>query len=407
MSSYADVYVKGCSILSFRNYLPDFSTDIFNDCDIVREFGLKASNIAIKYGLDYLADWLAQDEKNEMIILLQKASVIKKRLAVYGYTEDYYKSKMTEILDEEKRNLEESIRENPGDEWDSKRLARLERFRLNGDKNIKLLDRIKTIKPTQGDWIIDLIPDDLIFYGCVRNLKDDDYVILDCTEIYGNSDFDVKKLFKLKVGNPIIMVEGPNDYDILSQSLKLIYPELVDNITFLDKDTYKVESNAGAAVTMIKSFAGAGIKNRVLAVLDNDAAAQSALRAIETKGIKLPDNLRIIQYPNIKICERYPTIGPQGESVMDINGSAGSIEMYLGKDILTKNNELEKVIWTSYKEDVKKYQGELINKKEVNKRFGDMIKIVKKGENPCDLTDLKTLWDHIISQLGLVKPAEY
>ena len=87
---------------------------------------------------------------------------------------------------------------------------------------------------------------------------------------------------------------------------------------------------------------------------------------------------------------------------MDVNGLAGSIEMYLGEEVLTNDGELEKIMWTSYMDDVQKYQGELINKKDVNKRFDEIIKKVTKDNYEYDFSDLKTLWDYVISQLAHV-----
>ena len=406
MGCYADVFVKNCSILAYKNVLPDFLTNVFNDCDKQHEFGQKASEIAKRYGLDDLADWLKEDGGNEMIIFAQKASIIKKRLSIYGYSDEYYKAQITKALDERKEWLEELIEDHTGDaeyaDLLKEDLDDLSHFRKNGDENIDFIARIKQIDRTEGDELIDSIPEDIIFYGCIRTLEDEDYVILDYSDLNGGGYMEISE-FNDRNDNPIIIVEGPDDYNILSKSLKIIYPELVENITFLDIDSYKVESNAGAVVKMIKSFAGAGIKNRILAVLDNDTGAKSALRSIK-KPIKLPNNLKIVQYPNIKICERYPTIGPQGESLMDINGLAGGIEMYLGEEILTKDNELEKVMWTSYMPDVREYQGELVNKKDVNKRFNDIVKKVVNEKYAYDFTDLKTLWDHIIQELSSISP---
>ena len=78
--------------------------------------------------------------------------------------------------------------------------------------------------------------------------------------------------------------------------------------------------------------------------------------------------------------------------------------MYLGEEILTKDNKLEKVMWTSYMPDVQEYQGELVNKKDVNKRFNDIVKKVVNEKYTYDFTDLKTLWDHIIQELSSISP---
>ena len=386
-------------------YCRIFLTDIFNDCDKIHEFGKKASRIAKQYGLEDLANWLGEYDDNEMIIFVQKASVIKKRLAIYGYSDDLYKSQITESLDENEEFLKQLIIENKKDLGYSRALkedlTKLREFRSNGDENVDLIGRIRQTDFLNGDEILNYIPDDIIFYGCVCSLKDDDYIVLDYSDLNSGGYMDISE-FSSKDDNPIIIAEGVNDFKVLNCSLGIIYPELVDNITFLDIEGYKVEGGAGAAVKMIKSFAGAGIKNRILALLDNDTGALSALRSVKNKPFKLPANLKIVQYPNIKICEKYPTVGPQGEVVMDVNGLAGSIEMYLGKEVLTNDGELEKIMWTSYMDDVQKYQGELINKKDVNKRFDEIIKKVTKDNYEYDFSDLKTLWDYVISQLAHV-----
>ena len=405
MGCYADIYAGERRILTYKNVLPDFLTDIFNDCDKIHEFGKKASRIAKQYGLEDLANWLGEYDDNEMIIFVQKASVIKKRLAIYGYSDDLYKSQITESLDENEEFLKQLIIENKKDLGYSRALkqdlTKLREFRSNGDENVDLIGRIRQTDFLNGDEILNYIPDDIIFYGCVCSLKDDDYIVLDYSDLNSGGYMDISE-FSSKDDNPIIIAEGVNDFKVLDCSLGIIYPELVDNITFLDIEGYKVEGGAGAAVKMIKSFAGAGIKNRILALLDNDTGALSALRSVKNKPFKLPANLKIVQYPNIKICEKYPTVGPQGEVVMDVNGLAGSIEMYLGKEVLTNDGELEKIMWTSYMDDVQKYQGELINKKDVNKRFDEIIKKVTKDNYEYDFSDLKTLWDYVISQLAHV-----
>ena len=42
---------------------------------------------------------------------------------------------------------------------------------------------------------------------------------------------------------------------------------------------------------------------------------------------------------------------------MDVNGRAGSLEMYLGRDLLTVDGELVPVQWTGYIEGQQAYQG--------------------------------------------------
>ena len=54
--------------------------------------------------------------------------------------------------------------------------------------------------------------------------------------------------------------------------------------------------------------------------------------------------------------EAFPTIGPTGESLADINGRAAAIECYLDLDAGAK------VQWGGFNEDVQTYQGALMGK---------------------------------------------
>ena len=410
MSSYCDVFAGKDKILTCRSNPSWFLVDLFNECDKVKGFGSKAAKTVRRYGLVDLANWLEEDEENEVVLLVQKASVIKKRLSIYGFSNKLQSEIVKICLDDHERLLRELIKNERRDKQYrnslEKELSELKDYRKNGDDAIDVISRIRTEDPLNGDWILNQIPDEIIFYSAVKNLDDDDYVIIDYSE-FGDDKRPEDFEFNRKSNNPIIIVEGKNDLKVLNESLKVIYPELVDNITFLDIANFNIEGSAGDVVKMIKSFAGAGIRNRILAILDNDTAAQCTLRAINGKGIKLPNNIKIVQYPGIELLQQYPTVGPQGESLMNINGLAGSIEMYLGKEALTDDDgKLERVMWRGYMQDVDKYQGVLINKNIVNKRFDNILKKVKKDNYQYDFSDLTTLWDFVISELATM-PVDY
>jgi hypothetical protein len=55
---------------------------------------------------------------------------------------------------------------------------------------------------------------------------------------------------------------------------------------------------------------------------------------------------------------------------MDVNGVAGSIELYLGRDALTSNqNQLPPVQWTGFDSGIRQYQGEVLEKDRIYERF--------------------------------------
>jgi hypothetical protein len=78
----------------------------------------------------------------------------------------------------------------------------------------------------------------------------------------------------------IVLTEGITDQRFIKRSLSIVYPHLADYFTFMDFEGANIEGGAGALVGIVKAFVGAGIANRVVALLDNDTAAQVALRGL-------------------------------------------------------------------------------------------------------------------------------
>jgi hypothetical protein len=170
----------------------------------------------------------------------------------------------------------------------------------------------------------------------------------------------------------IILTEGSTDQRALQGALHLLYPHLTDLYSFMDFDAMRVRGGAPALVAAVKSFAAAGIANRVIALFDNDTAAHSALR--ELREVQLPATMRVLTYPPLALAAAYPTIGPVGEHVADINGSAASLEMYFGEDVLRdEQGVLTPVRWTSIDASLQRYQGELRNKPRLQARFAEKL----------------------------------
>ena len=175
-------------------------------------------------------------------------------------------------------------------------------------------------------------------------------------------------------GPVVVLTEGRTDAEFLTAGLRILYPHLTDLIRFLDYD-YRPEGGVGALVRMVRAFSAAGIVNRVVAVFDNDTAAADGLKILETD--KLPRHIRVIRYPSFDLASSYPTLGPptadspQGSlSLADVNGSAGSIELYLGKDVLTREDgTLRPVQWRSFIPGISRYQGEVIEKDSIHTSF--------------------------------------
>ena len=119
----------------------------------------------------------------------------------------------------------------------------------------------------------------------------------------------------------------------------------------------------------------------MIGIFDNDTAAEEALSQLEY--IPLPDNFKILRYPLLKFAEKYPTYGPTGLTYLDINGSACSIELYLGKDII-RDKKMYPVQWKGYSVKAKKYQGEISKKEELHTLFNKKLNLFDKGSKSAD-----------------------
>ena len=89
-----------------------------------------------------------------------------------------------------------------------------------------------------------------------------------------------------------------------------------------------------------------------------------------------PGRIQVIRYPDLDLARHYPTIGPPAAgattatSAADVNGLAGSIELYLGRDVVTgPDGSLRPVQWTSLIAGMGRYQGEVTGKNDIHKAF--------------------------------------
>ena len=157
--------------------------------------------------------------------------------------------------------------------------------------------------------------------------------------------------------------------------------------------------SAGNLTNTIKSFIGAGVKHRIIAIYDNDTAAYAAMKSIPKV---IPSNIKIMNYPNIKIAEEYPTIGPYGPELIkqNINQLAVSIELFFGKDVLASGQGFTPIRWISFEKGLEKYHGEVERKAHLQSLFSEKLKACQ--ENPSlvteyDWEDMKVLLKSILN----------
>ena len=166
----------------------------------------------------------------------------------------------------------------------------------------------------------------------------------------------------------IVLTEGDTDREVLERSLRLLYPHLAEYFHFFHVTGKKLGGGVGELANLVRAFAAANVCYRILALFDNDTAARAALSNLDPDN--LPSNIVVRHYPNIALAEDYPTLGPSGKARMDVNGLAGSLELYLGQDVL-KDDEgvFPPVQWKGYEPKLRAYQGEILDKPKVLDRF--------------------------------------
>ncbi len=198
----------------------------------------------------------------------------------------------------------------------------------------------------------------------------------------------------------VVLTEGKSDKRVLEGSLQLLYPHLAGYYSFMDFDSARVAGSAAELVKTVKAFIGAGISNRIIALFDNDTAARSAMRAL--KEVKIPENVRISRYPDIQVTKDYPTLGPQGTVTMNVNGLAGSLELYFGRDVLTgENGSLIPIQWRGYDEALQQYQGEVLNKAKLQEKFEAKLRDCQADRSLIAKCD----WDGIQAIIELLRTA--
>jgi hypothetical protein len=166
-------------------------------------------------------------------------------------------------------------------------------------------------------------------------------------------------------GAVIVVTEGSTDAALLSRALHLADPAIAHQFEFLDFGSTSAPGGTDQVVKLTRSLAAAGVINRVVAVLDNDAAGNHAAQTLRRSH--LPGHFSVAVLPNVTYATRYPTIGPEGSSEANANGRAVTIEMMFGEAILRTagNGNLPPVRWGGPVGSAGVYQGRIDFKRQV------------------------------------------
>jgi hypothetical protein len=368
MGSYCQLEVNKYPIQYLKNsYDQSLINLLFSSTDLkIEEQLIRDRNPLVYSEIDVLSN-----EKEEVIYYKNIAFACLKRLEIFGI--DYQASK---------KDFEYSIDQLM--EYDSYTFKK-----ITYEEYLQLIKKIITSKEVKYDGdeygnVEDYLSINNLaienqnlenfLFSVLYVIEPNDSVIYDLTDlVHGgwieieslNENYDNKKI--------IVLTEGKTDSEFIKKSIDCLYPELSHCFHFMNFDESKYEASASRLTQTIKAFIGSGIKNKIIALYDNDTAGRKEYDIIMRLS-HIPDNIRILQYPDIQLAEKYPTIGPTGENLMNINGLGCSIELYLGKEILTLDNEYIPVHWIAYDESVKAYQCVINKKTDIQNLFRDKVK---------------------------------
>ena len=115
---------------------------------------------------------------------------------------------------------------------------------------------------------------------------------------------------------------------------------------FDDSNGVKRDGGTSYVIKNLKTFYFSKLKSKFIAIFDNDAEGYSSKCSLINEIKNLPDNFRVLMYPDIKMFHRYPTLAPNGKTMTDnINGKACSIELYLPDSLIKTNGEYFPIEW--------------------------------------------------------------
>lgn len=434
MGTIAHLCVDDYPLIDTKNELDPLVLTIFRESDR-RVYKRKMRD---RSPLIYTPDPDREEEEEEVIDYATTVAWASRRLDIMGFTMDRcraeYERTRSALIDEVRSDLDDdddvSEKSEWFDEYERRRLAELNSVhfdayveglreilasRLRPDpfddgKAPGLSDVVKYMLEVDEDWwYFRFFSKDprcflrVAFSVCAEEslVTQEISDLADSGWIDGSQPLCEQAITALLATFPenaprIVLTEGSTDTAILRKALAILFPQLVGYYTFFDFEGSRAAGGAAQLVSVVKAFAAARISNRVIAIFDNDTAAHEAVRAL--RSVELPKNIVVLHYPEIATLSRYPTLGPAGEAFLDVNGTAASIELYLGRDVLERSGQLAPVQWGGHSAAMKRFQGAVVDKEQLQEAWhrkaaecqGDSSKIV--AEN---WVELRAIWESV------------
>lgn len=366
MGSYSQLTIADYPSFTTKNsYFQELTNFIFLPEDFIKEERKKSTRNKLVWGDAY------ENQKGNFTFkgYRQTVSVCKQRLEIFGMT------------------IQKAKKDFPS----AKKIALEEEFysfplsKVSFNQYLEEISDIINKKEISYDQLYTNLRDSLIagelgivgqslqsqLYSILSIVPEDSIVEYNLTEVINEGWVKEKDAKQIIIEKILVLTEGKTDVEFISTALKKLYPHLYPYYHFIDFDEYKVESNASALVKLVISLAASNIKHPIIVLFDNDTTGIMEMKKL--KLVPLGDNFKILKLPDLQLAKKYPTIGPTGIKKMNVNGLACGIEMYLGKDTLTKDGHFIPVHWRAYNEKEKKYQGDISEKGFVQDSFRQKI----------------------------------
>ncbi len=406
MSEYANLEIKKLCLYSFCNYIDKkIASLVFSDINLI-----VTNNF--KYGYD--------EEETPITYYAYKTKIgnAKDRLDVLGYT----MNKLEKLFCDKKELLIDyaPLLSHLHKNYDDFELLAKERYvkNITFKKWLNSLRKFIAFQKDKGSYLdfekfsnelkINTETDKIIFYGLcdfqwnyrysyglkleenefplilraiLECCDDEEDIILDFTSIQFWDEDCIPKSIGLNdvQEKTIVLLEGTSDKEILDFSLEHLFPHLKDLIYFMD---FKVKDNkrsggASFIVSNMKCFYFAKLKQKFIALFDNDSEGYKCKNVLLNDIKDWPDNYSIQCYAEIDILKKYPCISPNNViELVNITRKAASIELYLpDRMIKNENDDFYPIEWESRNKiniDNREefvYQGVITNKEFIKERF--------------------------------------
>ncbi len=373
MGTYCSITFDDYSVFDNKNwYFQDIVNLIFQPEDFIVENRKNSSRNEMVWGDSYKED----EELYEFKGFRQTALVCRQRLEIYGNSLKKARTDFTKAKKIAKEEIDYSFP-----------LSRVSYAKYQSEIRTIISQKVNHYEELFTNLRDSLITGDLGIHGqsiechlySILSVIDDSSIVeYDLSDVIENGWVPENIARTVDFEKIIVLTEGKTDVEFISKSIERLYPHLKNYYHFIDFQEYKIESNASALVKLVTAFAAANVKHPIIALFDNDTTGIMEMNKLNAKS--MTDNIRVLKFPDIPLAKKYPTLGPTGKKDMNINGLACGVEMYLGRDILTKENKLIPIRWKNFNDKENKYQGEILEKAYVQDEFRKKLKNTQNEE---------------------------